>query len=154
MTTKAEKDRAAKAEVEEAKKLDEAEVEEQAAEEEPSEQNTEGPVATDIYEPPEVLGPPTVLPTGDPQVNPHDVDDGVQDVELGPPVVGGWVQITGGDYAGHFAAYLAVVSYEADDATDAPRVPAVIQVRTRDADNVIIDLPYADVTSTTYSGGR
>jgi hypothetical protein len=27
-------------------------------------------------------------------------------------------------------------------------------VRTRDADNLVLDVNYADVTSTTYSGGR
>jgi len=89
-------------------KADEPEVE--AEEEEVSEQNAEGAVAT--------------------------------------PVLGQFVQILSGDYQGHFAAYLGNVALD-DDGN-----PTVIQVRTRDADNVILDVPYGEVSSTTYSGGR
>jgi hypothetical protein len=60
------------------------------------------------------------------------------------------VQIVNGEYAGRFAAYLGNVEMEADD----DPLPKVIQVRTRDADNLVLDVNYADVTSTTYSGGR
>jgi len=147
MTTKAEKDKAARAEVEEAKKLDEeAAAEEQATEEETSEQNVAGPVASPMHDPELVAaaGEEPVLQTAE------RADDGVEDVELGPPVVGQFVQITAGDYAGHFAAYIGNVEMSTDD----PPVPVTIQVRTRDADNALIDVPYADVTSTTYSGGR
>jgi|SRR5215472_677429 len=127
MTTKAEKEKAAKAEAE--------------PEEETSEQNVSGPVATPVHDPEADVPEP-------PALSPHNVDDGVEDPELGPAVLGGWVQLLSGDYANHFAAYLANV--EVDDDGN----PTLIQVRTRDADNATFDIPYTDVTSTTYSGGR
>jgi hypothetical protein len=103
--------------------------------------------------------PETLEPTGEPQPNPSDYDDGVADVELGPPVVGQFVRITGGDYAGRNAVYLGDVAAPAsDDPEDKKKPPAeppeMIQVRTRDADNLVLDVAYADVASTTYSGGR
>jgi hypothetical protein len=126
MTTKAEREKAKE--------------EEQAAEEEA--------VVIPVQEP-EAVEPATVPPAGDEaQVNPATVDDGVEDVELGPPVLGQFVQILSGDYQGHFAAYLGNVELD-DDGN-----PTVVQVRTRDADNMILDLPYDQVSSTTYSGGR
>jgi hypothetical protein len=93
--------------------------------------------------------PETLEPAGEPQPNPSDYDDGVADVELGPPVVGQFVQITGGDYAGRFAVYLGDVGALPDDEAE-----KVIQVRTRDADNLTLDVLLSDVSSTTYSGGR
>jgi len=102
-----------------------------------------------IYEEPKEVEPATLEPAGEPQPNPNVVDDGVEDGELGPPVLGGWVQIISGDYAGRFAAYLGDVGTIPDD--DPVKI---IQVRTRDADNLVLDLPITDVTATTYSGGR
>jgi hypothetical protein len=149
MTSKKEKE-AAEAEVAEAKALDE----QQAAEDEPGEQERgpSGPTFSPAYQP-ERAAPveptPVVEPReGEGETDYHAVDDGVEDVELGPPVVGSWVQIKSGDYAGHFAAYLEDVEVDEDGN------PVTVQVRTRDADNVTFDLPYSDVTATTYSGGR
>ena len=127
-------------------KADEPEME--AEEEEVSEQNAEGAVATPVVEP-EAVSPQRLGAVGnEPAGNPADIDDGVTDSELGPPILGQFVQILSGDYQGHFAAYLGNVALD-DDGN-----PTVIQVRTRDADNVILDVPYGEVSSTTYSGGR
>ena len=107
---------------------------------------------------PRRVEPETLAEAGEPQPNPNTYDDGVEDVELGPPLVGQFVRITSGDYAGRVAVYLGDVSYEDADDEEAtpylPPTPAVIQVRTRDAENLTIDVPYSDVSSTTYSGGR
>jgi len=125
------------------------------AEEEASEQNTEGPVATPAEEHAGAVAAQAAPPApNEPVENPegfdaHAADDGVENVELGPAVLGSFVQILEGDYAGHFAAYLGNV--EVDKETGEP---TIIQVRTRDADNMILNLPYDEVTSTTYSGGR
>jgi hypothetical protein len=122
----------------------------------------EEPEVTEVEETEATRGPsgPTMTPAelrhpavldeaGEPQANPNTYDDGVEDVELGPPVVGQFVQITGGDYAGRFAAYLGDVGVLPDDEAE-----KVIQVRTRDADNLLLDVLYSDVSSTMYSGGR
>jgi hypothetical protein len=84
----------------------------------------------------------------EPEATPNVIDDGVQDVELGPPRLGGWVDIVAGEYAGRHAAYLDNV--EVDD----QGVPITVSVRTRDADNLVLDLAYEDISSTTYAGGR
>jgi hypothetical protein len=114
------------------------------------EQETQGPTgATLSPAEPRHVEPETLAEAGEPQANPNTYDDGVEDVELGPPVVGQFVRITGGDYAGRFAAYLGDVGVLPDDDPE-----KVIQVRTRDADNLLVDVLYSDVSSTTYSGGR
>jgi hypothetical protein len=93
--------------------------------------------------------PETLSEAGEPQANPNTYDDGVEDVELGPPVVGQFVFIHSGEYDHRYAVYLGDVGVIPDDEAE-----KVIQVRTRDADNLLIDVPYSDVSSTTYSGGR
>lgn len=98
---------------------------------------------------PRYVEPETLAEAGEPQANPNTYDDGVEDIELGPPQVGQFVQITGGDYAGRFAVYLGDVGVIPDDEAE-----KVIQVRTRDADNLTVDVLLSDVSSTTYSGGR
>ena len=45
--------------------------------------------------------------------------------------------------------YLGDVGVLPDDSGE-----KVIQVRTRDADNLLVDVPFSDVSSTAYSGGR
>ena len=122
-----------------------------AAEEEgEQERGPSGPTSSPVenYVEPVAVEAELLAEAGEPQANPNTIDDGVEDVELGPPVVGAFVQITEGDYAGRFAAYLGNVSLTKDGDID------VIQVRTRDADNLVLDVPYSDVSSTTYSGGR
>jgi hypothetical protein len=148
--TKTERSRAAKAEVEpdETTETEEQEVEEPGE----AERGPSGPTQTPV-EVPEPVQPATV-PAAAPEEEEAAgaaVDDGVADVSLGPPVLGGWVRITGGDYAGRFAAYLGNVKVDPDAV---PMIPTVIQVRTRDADNLVLDVPYEDVASTMYSGGR
>lgn len=108
-------------------------------------QGPTGPTLT----PAELRRPETLAEAGEPQANPNTYDDGVEDIELGPPQVGQFVQITGGDYAGRVAVYLGDVGVLPDD-----EAAKVIQVRTRDADNLTVDVPYSNVSSTTYSGGR
>src|SRR5215831_13748937 len=89
----------------------------------------------------ERIGGPEFVPGG------NAAEDGVEDVSLGPPRLGGWVDIVDGDYLGRHAAYLQ--NLEEDD----NGVPTLVQVRTRDADNLVLDLPYDSVASTTYNGG-
>jgi hypothetical protein len=165
VTTKAEREAARKAAEEEVET--EGAEEQEAAEEEAAEEQAPptGPTQTPVEEhdgdeaakpqEPETVPPAAPEETEGAEAAPT-VDDGVEDVELGPPVVGQWVQITAGDYAGRFAAYLGNVQYEEADPQNpyAPPVPAMIQVRTRDADNLVLDVDYADVSSTMYSGGR
>lgn len=136
-------------------KKDKAEKEaEEKAEPEPQEEAEEtsgpsGPVLSPVHDP-EAPMPETVevsMPE-EGAVGGNVVDDGVEDIELGPPAVGQWVLIQGGDYAGHFAAYLGNVELKNDG------TPKVVQVRTRDADNALLDVPYDKVSATTYSGGR
>jgi hypothetical protein len=134
MTTKAEREKA--------KEEEEAEAVADAAQETPP----TGPTLTP--DEPRPVEAATLVEAGEPEANPNVVDDGVEDIELGPPAVGQFVQILTGDYTGHFAVYLGNVMYD-----DHGR-PSTIQVRTRDADNVLLDVAYKDVSSTAYSGGR
>jgi hypothetical protein len=134
------------ARIEEAQADDaDAEAEEGVKAEQPEAVGPTGPTLT----PDEPRHAATLAEAGEPQANPNTFDDGVEDIELGPPVVGQFVLITGGDYAGRFAAYLGDVGTLPDDDPE-----KVIQVRTRDADNLLVDVLYSDVSSTTYSGGR
>lgn len=131
MTTKA------KAKVEEEDVVTEEEVVER--------EGPSGPVLTPAEPRPAVTA--TLAEAGEPQPNSNIYDDGVEDIDLPPPQAGQFVRITGGDYAGRFAVYLGDVAVPDDEKRK-------IQVRTRDADNLTVDVPYADVASTPYSGGR
>lgn len=102
---------------------------------------------------------PELLPAARPEKEPDKdakgvaggnvADDGVEDIELGPPVIGQFVRVIDGEYAGRFAVYLGDVGVIPDD-----EPVKIIQIRTRDADNLTVDVKYDDVSSTTYSGGR
>jgi hypothetical protein len=157
MTTKAQREAAAKAKAqadEEEQELAEEEAAEQEADEDEEEEQGQpptGPTQTPVYDPAAPVEPATVPaaePESDEEAGGNVVDDGIEDIALPAPVLGQWVRITDGDYSGRFAAYLGNVELDRDGD------PTVIQVRTRDADNLLLDVGYDDVESTAYSGGR
>jgi hypothetical protein len=74
--------------------------------------------------------------------------DGIEDVALNPPVPNSWVRIIAGEYTGRFAAYLDDYTIPDDETVK------LVRVRTRDADNLILELNYSELEPTTYSGGR
>ena len=64
-------------------------------------------------------------------------------------VLGGWVDVVGGDHAGKYGAYIQDVT---NDPTDG--YPETVLVRTRDADNELIEVNYADTRPSVRTGGR
>lgn len=61
---------------------------------------------------------------------------------------GGWVDVVSGEHAGRFAAYVSTVS------NDSTGYPERIIVRTRDADNLLLEVNYSDVRPSVSNGGR
>lgn len=62
--------------------------------------------------------------------------------------LGAWVDVVSGEYAGRFGAYVATVS------SDSTGYPDRIIIRTRDADNLLLEVAYSDVRPSASSGGR
>lgn len=61
---------------------------------------------------------------------------------------GGWVDVVSGEHAGRFGAYVATVS------NDRTGYPEQIIIRTRDADNLLLEVAYSDVRPSDSNGGR
>jgi hypothetical protein len=64
-------------------------------------------------------------------------------------LLGSWVDVVSGSYVGRFGAYVSTVSH--DKTTG---YPTVIIIRTRDADNLLLEVNYSDVRPSDRSGGR
>ena len=64
-------------------------------------------------------------------------------------IEGAFVDVVAGEYKGRRGAFASVL--ESDPKTG---YPTLILVRTRDADNLLIPVKYADVRPTEYTGGR
>ena len=64
-------------------------------------------------------------------------------------LLGSWVDVVSGDYAGRRGAYV-------DDAGHDPQTgyPSQVIVRTRDAENELIVVDYGDIRPSAYTGGR
>lgn len=62
---------------------------------------------------------------------------------------GSWVDVVSGEYQGRFGAYVAPVDRDATTG-----VPSRVIVRTRDADNLLIEVEYKDVAPSERTGGR
>lgn len=62
---------------------------------------------------------------------------------------GSWVDVVAGEYSGRFGAFVATVSH--DTVTG---YPDVVVIRTRDADNLLVEVNYADVRPSDRNGGR
>jgi hypothetical protein len=64
-------------------------------------------------------------------------------------LLGGWVDVVAGDHQGRRGWYMA-------DLTNDPETgyPSTVLVRTRDADSIDVDVNYADIRPTAYTGGR
>lgn len=61
---------------------------------------------------------------------------------------GHFVYILSGEFEGRYAAFEKVLESDADG------YPSLILVRTRDADSLLVAIPYGDVARTDYKGGR
>lgn len=76
------------------------------------------------------------------------------DYEVGPgevvaPFEGGWVKLKAGDYLGRVGYWVETLE------TDDDGLPTKILVRTRDAENMLVPVDYADVERPVdYFGGR
>jgi len=62
--------------------------------------------------------------------------------------LGSFVDVVSGEYAGRVGAYIADVSH------DSTGYPERVIVRTRDADNLLIEVSYSDLRPSAYTGGR
>ena len=63
-------------------------------------------------------------------------------------LLGGWLDIVSGEYAGRFGSYVATVTH------DSSGYPENIIVRTRDADNLLLEVAYSDTRPSPRNGGR
>lgn len=63
-------------------------------------------------------------------------------------LLGGWLDIVSGEYSGRFGTYVATVSH------DGSGYPEQIVVRTRDADNLLVEVAYSDTRPSPRNGGR
>lgn len=63
-------------------------------------------------------------------------------------LLGGWLDIVSGEYSGRFGTYVATVSH------DGSGYPETIVVRTRDADNLLVEVAYSDTRPSPRNGGR
>lgn len=61
---------------------------------------------------------------------------------------GGWVDVVGGEHVGRFGHFAEVARVGSDG------YPETIWVRTRDADNLLLEVPYSDVRPSSGVGGR
>jgi hypothetical protein len=61
---------------------------------------------------------------------------------------GSWVDIIAGEHEGRRGAYVGDVSHGQDG------YPDRVLVRTRDADNLLIEVGYGEVRPSSYTGGR
>lgn len=63
-------------------------------------------------------------------------------------LLGGWLDIVSGEYSGRFGSYVATVTHDKDG------YPDNIIVRTRDADNLLVEVAYSDTRPSPRNGGR
>jgi hypothetical protein len=61
---------------------------------------------------------------------------------------GSWVDVVSGEHKGRYGALLGTVSSGPDG------YPEVVSIRTRDADNLVLDVAYSDVRRSEKTGGR
>ncbi|HEX9007324.1 MAG TPA: hypothetical protein VF889_08510 [Bacteroidota bacterium] len=62
---------------------------------------------------------------------------------------GSFVDVVSGEHQGRFGAYVATVEHDAQSG-----YPTVIIIRTRDADNLLLEVQYQDVRPSLRNGGR
>jgi hypothetical protein len=65
------------------------------------------------------------------------------------PILGSWVDVVSGEYQGRFGSYVATVTHDASTG-----YPEQVIVRTRDADNLLIEVAYSDLRPSARNGGR
>lgn len=64
-------------------------------------------------------------------------------------LLGSWVDVVGGEYQGRFGAFVSTVEHDAQTG-----YPLLVLVRTRDADNLLIEVAYQDIRPSARNGGR
>jgi hypothetical protein len=62
--------------------------------------------------------------------------------------LGSWVDVVSGEYTGRFGAYVSTVS------SDSTGYPEQVIIRTRDADNLLLEVAYSDLRPSDSNGGR
>lgn len=63
-------------------------------------------------------------------------------------VLGSWVDVVAGEHAGRYGAFYAVSQ------SDEKGFPTTAMVRTRDADNLLLEVPYESLRPSERAGGR
>jgi hypothetical protein len=92
--------------------------------------------------------PPTPDPAPEPAAQPVVVDLATKRDD-NDPILGSWVDVVAGEYQGRYGSYVATVTHDAGTG-----YPEQVIVRTRDAENLLIEVAYSDVRPSARNGGR